>query len=158
MNVAQPAPVLFALPCGLSLGGVTTWAVRLANALDLPPEPLAMAVALSCSCAFLTPMASSAMTLVYEPGGYRPFDLLRAGLPAVAEGAYPLVLANILATPLKLLAPLLCGHVAPGGHLVLAGILARQADELKAAYAPWLALQVADSEDDWILMTARRPA
>lgn len=33
MNVAQPAPVLFALPCGLSLGGVTTWAVRLANAL-----------------------------------------------------------------------------------------------------------------------------
>jgi hypothetical protein len=40
------------------------------------------------------------------------------------------VLANILATPLKLLAPLLCGHVAPGGTLVLAGILERQADEL----------------------------
>ena len=43
-----------------------------------------MAVALSCSCAFLTPMASSAITLVYEPGGYRPFDLLRAGLPVFA--------------------------------------------------------------------------
>ena len=52
------------------------------------------------------------------------------------------MLANILATPLKLLAPLLCGHVAPGGELVLAGILERQADELKAAYAPWLALEV----------------
>ena len=83
---------------------------------------------------------------------------LAAGLPDAAVGSYPLVLANILATPLKLLAPLLAGHVAPGGHLVLAGILERQADELKAAYAPWLALDVADSEDGWILMTARRPA
>ena len=83
---------------------------------------------------------------------------LRAGLPEAAQGLYPLVLANILASPLKLLAPLLAGHVAPGGHLVLAGILDRQADELQAAYAPWLALDVADSEDGWILMTARRPA
>ena len=83
---------------------------------------------------------------------------LQAGLPDAASGAYPLVLANILATPLKLLAPLLAGHVAPGGHLVLAGILERQADELKAAYAPWLALEVSDSEDGWILMTAQRAA
>jgi ribosomal protein L11 methyltransferase len=82
---------------------------------------------------------------------------LRAGLPPLAQGQYPLVLANILATPLKLLAPLLCGHVAPGGHLVLAGILARQAEELIAAYAPWLALAVADEEEGWILMIARRP-
>ena len=81
---------------------------------------------------------------------------LNPGLPEAATGRYALVLANILATPLKLLAPLLAGHVAPGGHLVLAGILARQADELKAAYAPWLALQVSDSEDGWILMTAQR--
>ena len=84
--------------------------------------------------------------------------MLNPGLPEAAIGRYALVLANILATPLKLLAPLLAGHVAPGGHLVLAGILARQADELKAAYAPWLALQVSDSEDGWILMTAQRPA
>jgi ribosomal protein L11 methyltransferase len=81
---------------------------------------------------------------------------LNAGLPELAQGAYPLVLANILATPLKLLAPLLCGHLADGGDLVLAGILERQADELKAAYAPWCALEVSDSEDGWILMTARR--
>jgi len=80
---------------------------------------------------------------------------LKAALPDGASGAYPLVLANILATPLKLLAPLLCGHVAPGGHLVLAGILERQADELKAAYAPWCDLEVTDREDGWILMTAR---
>jgi ribosomal protein L11 methyltransferase len=82
---------------------------------------------------------------------------LNAGLPDKALGRYPLVLANILATPLKLLAPLLADHVAAGGHLVLAGILDRQADELTAAYAPWLALRVSDSEDGWILMTAQRP-
>jgi ribosomal protein L11 methyltransferase len=79
---------------------------------------------------------------------------LRAGLPELADGRYQTVLANILATPLKVLAPLLCGRVAPGGRLVLAGILERQADELKAAYAPWCALEVSDSEDGWILMTA----
>ena len=80
---------------------------------------------------------------------------LNAGLPEKANGQYQTVLANILATPLKVLAPLLCAHVAGGGHLVLAGILARQADELKAAYAPWCSLEVTDSEDGWILMTAR---
>ena len=81
---------------------------------------------------------------------------LRAGLPDKAQGAYQTVLANILATPLRVLAPLLCAHVAPGGSLVLAGILERQRDELKEAYAPWLQLEVADTEDGWILMTARR--
>ena len=80
---------------------------------------------------------------------------LQAGLPGLALGEFDLVLANILATPLKVLAPLLCSHVKAGGHLVLAGILEPQADELKAAYAPWLALEVTDSEDGWILMTAR---
>jgi len=80
---------------------------------------------------------------------------LNAGLPDKADGLYQTVLANILATPLKVLAPLLCARVAPGGALVLAGILERQADELKAAYAPYCQLQVADQEDGWILMTAR---
>lgn len=81
---------------------------------------------------------------------------LRAGTPEVAQGTYDVVLANILATPLKVLAPLLCGLVAPGGHLVLAGILERQEDELRQAYAPYLLLQVSDREDGWILMTAGR--
>jgi ribosomal protein L11 methyltransferase len=80
---------------------------------------------------------------------------LHAGLPDKVDGAYQTVLANILATPLKVLAPLLCSRVAPGGSLVLAGILERQADELKAAYAPYAQLQVSDQEDGWILMTAR---
>ena len=79
--------------------------------------------------------------------------VLRAGLPDKAQGQYQTVLANILATPLRVLAPLLCAHVAAGGSLVLAGILERQADELKAAYAPWIRLEVSDTQDGWILMT-----
>jgi ribosomal protein L11 methyltransferase len=84
--------------------------------------------------------------------------VLRAGLPDKAQGHYQTVLANILATPLRVLAPLLCAHVAPGGSLVLAGILERQADELKAAYAPWVHLQVSDTQDGWILMTGQSRA
>jgi ribosomal protein L11 methyltransferase len=80
---------------------------------------------------------------------------LTAGLPDKAKGQYQTVLANILATPLKVLAPLLCSYVAPGGSLVLAGILERQADELKLAYAPWIRLDVADTQEGWILMTAK---
>ncbi|RRD67799.1 50S ribosomal protein L11 methyltransferase [Comamonadaceae bacterium OH2310_COT-174] len=84
---------------------------------------------------------------------------LRCGLPdIISDQRYHVVLANILANPLQVLAPLLCSHVAPGGHLVLAGILERQAELLQQAYAPWLALQVADTQDGWILMTAQRPA
>jgi ribosomal protein L11 methyltransferase len=79
---------------------------------------------------------------------------LDAGLPTQATGLYHVVLANILATPLKLLAPLLCSLVARGGALVLAGILERQAAELTAAYAPYVRLDVTDSEEGWVLMTA----
>ncbi|WP_210542031.1 50S ribosomal protein L11 methyltransferase [Rhodoferax sp. PAMC 29310] len=79
---------------------------------------------------------------------------VNAGLPDAASGQYQTVLANILATPLKVLAPLLWSRVAPGGALVLSGILERQAEELKLAYAPYCKLTVSDQEDGWILMTS----
>ncbi|MEY4751753.1 MAG: hypothetical protein RIQ60_3967 [Pseudomonadota bacterium] len=82
---------------------------------------------------------------------------VNAGLPHLAAGEYPVVLANILAAPLKVLAPLLCGHLAPGGSLVLAGLLERQIDELIVAYTPWLQLEVADRQDGWALLHGRRP-
>jgi ribosomal protein L11 methyltransferase len=82
---------------------------------------------------------------------------LAAATPELAQGRYPLVLANILARPLSLLAPLLSAHVAASGHLVLAGILERQTDELRRAYAPWLALEVRDREDGWALMVGQAP-
>ena len=80
---------------------------------------------------------------------------LNAGLPEAVSGQYDTVLANILATPLKMLAPLLWSCVAPQGRLVLSGILEQQAEELVTAYAPYCKLTVTDKEDGWILMTAQ---
>lgn len=80
---------------------------------------------------------------------------LHCGNVDQAVGSFNLVVANILASPLKVLAPLLCSHVASGGALVLAGILERQTEELKDAYAPYCDLEVSDAEDGWALMTAR---
>jgi ribosomal protein L11 methyltransferase len=83
---------------------------------------------------------------------------VRADPPESVSGRYSLIVANILSAPLKLLAPLLATHLAEGAELVLSGILERQADELRDAYAPWLALHVAEAEDGWILMTGDRRA
>jgi ribosomal protein L11 methyltransferase len=79
---------------------------------------------------------------------------VNTGLPDKANGVYGLVVANILAAPLKVLAPLLCGHIEQGGHLVLAGILSRQTEEIQQAYAPYIQLHVADTQDGWVLMAA----
>ena len=79
---------------------------------------------------------------------------IRVGLTDTVSGQYETVLANILASPLKVLAPLLCSRVAKGGSLVLAGILERQAGELKTAYAPYCQLEVSNTEEGWVLMTA----
>lgn len=68
-----------------------------------------------------------------------------------------LVVANILANPLILLAPVLAGHTAQGGHIALSGILETQAEEVMAAYAPWFALRVGASDGGWVLLEGRRP-
>ena len=81
---------------------------------------------------------------------------IAAGMPQDAAGPYQLVVANILAAPLKLLAPVLSARVDSGGRLVLSGALARQADELRSAYAPWLELDVAAEDDGWILLVGTR--
>jgi ribosomal protein L11 methyltransferase len=81
---------------------------------------------------------------------------ITSGTPERVVDRYTLVVANILATPLKVLAPLLCNHVAPGGRLLLAGILERQCEELTQAYAPYCDLEVLDGREGWILMSATR--
>lgn len=51
-----------------------------------------------------------------------------------ARAPYDLIIANILAGPLIDLAPALAGALAPGGRLILAGLLAHQAEAVAAAY------------------------
>lgn len=65
---------------------------------------------------------------------------------------FDIVVANILANPLKVLAPLISAHVRSGGRLALSGILFSQADELIAAYAPYLPLGVAGTRDGWVCL------
>jgi ribosomal protein L11 methyltransferase len=70
---------------------------------------------------------------------------------------FDVVVANILSSPLKLMAPMLSSRVAPGGFLVLSGILARQADEVAAAYAPFIALSVWAEHDGWVALSGQMP-
>jgi len=82
---------------------------------------------------------------------------LQAMLPdALGDGTYQVVVANILSNPLKVLAPMLAGRVAAGGQLVLSGVLERQADEVAAAYAPWLAMSVWQARDGWVCLHGRK--
>jgi ribosomal protein L11 methyltransferase len=67
-----------------------------------------------------------------------------------------LVVANILANPLILLAPLLAGHARKGGRIALSGILEAQAQEVMRAYAPWFALHVSERDADWVLLEGLR--
>ncbi|MFQ1062826.1 50S ribosomal protein L11 methyltransferase [Bordetella trematum] len=82
---------------------------------------------------------------------------LQAALPdALGEGQFRVVVANILSNPLKVLAPMLAGRVAPGGELVLSGVLERQAEEVAAAYAPWLKMSVWRALDGWVCLYGRK--
>lgn len=72
---------------------------------------------------------------------------------AVAGLKADIVVANILTNPLKVLAPALVGHLAPGGRLVLSGILDSQEEEVVAAYAPLIALARFACEDGWTCLS-----
>lgn len=69
---------------------------------------------------------------------------------------YDVVVANILAGPLTLLAPAIYAHIKQGGQLALAGILAPQIERIQAAYAPWIAMTVTAERDGWVRMTGTR--
>lgn len=69
-----------------------------------------------------------------------------------------IVVANILANPLRLLAPALAGHTRLGGRLALAGILVQQADELIGIYQPWFDLDPLVESDGWVRISGKRRA
>jgi len=69
---------------------------------------------------------------------------------------FDLVLANILAGPLVQLAPILSQHVRQGGHLVLSGILAEQAEEVRAAYQADFILDPTAEKDGWVRISGVR--
>jgi len=105
------------------------------------------------------PQALQATEANAEHNGIRLGDLYPVepdGLPPLAAD---LLLANILATPLRELAETFAERIKPGGQIVLAGILAAQADTLVQHYAPWFAFEPPVlAEDDWVLLAGQRLA
>lgn len=74
-----------------------------------------------------------------------------------AAAPYDLIFANILAGPLKRMAPGLALHQAPGGVAILSGILARQAKGVTAVYRSWgYGLQETVRIEDWTTLVLRR--
>ena len=85
-------------------------------------------------------------------------ERLHAGLPGALppEAHFEVLLANILMGPLIELAPTLTAHVAPGGRLVLSGLLAEQAEGVMAAYAADFDFDPPALKDGWARLSARR--
>ena len=74
------------------------------------------------------------------------------------RGPFDLVVANILANTLVDLAPALARQVAPGGRLLLAGLLAGQAEEVRrAALAAGLRAEGERRDGEWVLLVMGRP-
>ena len=72
------------------------------------------------------------------------------------EERFDIVVANILTNPLCVLAPLLVAHIAPGGHIALSGVLASQAEQVIAAYAPLIALHVGAEHEGWVRLEGQQ--
>tara|TARA_R110000823_G_scaffold195624_5_gene326949 strand:- start:25564 stop:26454 length:891 start_codon:yes stop_codon:yes gene_type:complete len=86
---------------------------------------------------------------------------LEVALPSAVDtelwsGRAQVVVANILAGPLAELAETLVALLAPGGTLLLSGLLESQAAELRARYAGHLDLQVADTREGWVCLRGKR--
>jgi len=69
-----------------------------------------------------------------------------------AETKYDIVMANILANPLQVLAPALVNKMKVGGRIVLSGVLARQAEEVIATYSQWLQLSIWKESEGWVCL------
>jgi ribosomal protein L11 methyltransferase len=82
------------------------------------------------------------------------FALPDDAVPMLAvEARYDIVMANILANPLQVLAPALVQRIRPGGQIVLSGVLSRQAEEVIATYRQWLTLSIWKESEGWVCLS-----
>jgi len=63
------------------------------------------------------------------------------------------VIANILANPLKVLAPMLASRCRHGGQIALSGILSDQASEVESCYSPWIAFAPPAEAEGWVCLS-----
>lgn len=131
--------------CGSGVLAIAAAKLGARAVLGVDIDPQAIIAARANSAANLAAQQVSAdYTSAAAPGHDRRFDI---------------VLANILANPLMMLAPALAARVGSRGALVLSGVLARQAKEVVAAYRavdPALTLDVWHEDDGWVCIAGRR--
>jgi ribosomal protein L11 methyltransferase len=83
-------------------------------------------------------------------------DARFAGADATLPPPADVVVANILASPLKVLAPLLGAQTRAGGCIVLAGLLDAQAEDVAAAYGPWFDMTTFGCAEGWTALEGLR--
>jgi ribosomal protein L11 methyltransferase len=138
---AHPAPGKTVLDYGCGSGILAMVAKKLGAGevagVDIDPQAIASA------------RDNAERNKVGEIGYFLPDAFAQS---AHAQERFDIVVANILSSPLKLMAPMLSGRVADGGALILSGVLARQAEEVAAAYAPFIKLGVWAELDGWVAL------
>ncbi|MDR1854256.1 MAG: 50S ribosomal protein L11 methyltransferase [Azoarcus sp.] len=75
---------------------------------------------------------------------------------APLDETFDLVVANILTNPLCVLAPAIAARIAPGGRVALSGVLEQQAEQVVAAWAPWVKLRVGAVREGWVRLEGER--
>lgn len=138
------------------------------NALDVGTGSGVLAIAIAKRCkapvvaSDIDPVAVRIADENLRLNGIRP--LVRtlcatgtAGRAFARPGGFDLIVANILAGPLVGLAPSIRRRLAPGGTVILSGLLANQRNRVAAAYrAQGLRLVRAETRDGWVTLTLRR--
>jgi ribosomal protein L11 methyltransferase len=123
--------------CGSGILGIAAMKLGAARAIGIDIDPLALLAA-----------RHNAM----QNQVLMDFVAAEGGAPKAAD----VVLANILANPLKLLAPLLAHATRSGGHILLSGVLEHQAREVEHIYREWFDLQPMQHEDGWVLISGNK--
>ena len=72
---------------------------------------------------------------------------------ALPEGRFDIVVANILANPLRMLGEMLAGRTRQGGRIVLSGILEEQIEEMSEIYGQWFDLNPAQTDNGWACLS-----
>ena len=127
--------------CGSGILGIAALRLGAARLLAVDNDPQALAA--TADNATRNAIDPGSLT-ISQPGEYDA---------AAWRGGAALVLANILAGPLAALRDELCDLLAPGGRLVLAGLLESQADELIEHYAQRLPLAIVKQQQEWVCLS-----
>jgi ribosomal protein L11 methyltransferase len=135
-NVA-PGVSLLDYGCGSGILGIAALKLGAGDALGVDIDPAALTAATDNA-------ARNGVTL----------RLAHSGVPMTET--FDRVVANILTNPLMLLAPLLSSRLKPGGRLALSGVLASQAEQVIAAYAPHQSLRVGATREGWVRLEGER--